>query len=375
MKKLICSAFLFTVLVFIFYLCNFGGNGLSGNTGDWANFGSYFGGTLSPILAFFSFCVLCYTVSQNSKILELNIQELKNSTKQLQLSAKAQLEMEKTQKIHQFEGLFTFMLGELKKYNDIIKNEKFNIFNYININNKPNIYDFRYINTKLRADMEVVNVFMYLYQILKLIKTQDEKFFSFDKKKQYANIVRAGLDDNSLKLLFLNCIKNNITNDSFDEFADLLETFEFFEHLRLEIPTSQKPHQNLIYLSGFYQRSVYGDGKNIKKALGYLIDNYKKNNNFSLYFDSNTENLTLEKIDKSDNPYFLKIKELIFIDCQSTFIKPNLISITSIRFSFNFDDEIIFEFLPFEKEFIIKIDSLDIQEIFSYSLNEAPKYC
>lgn len=379
MKKLIYLASLFIVLVFIFYLYHFGSNGLSGNTSDWANFGSYFGGILSPILAFFSFCVLCYTVRQNSKILELNIQELKNSTKQLQLSAKAQLEMEKTQKIQQFEGLFTFMLGELKKHNDIIKNDiikndKFDIFNYINVNNKPNIYNFRVMNYKLRADMELVNFFMYLYQILKLIKTQDEQFFSFDKKKQYANIVRAGLDGNSLKLLFLNCIKNNVTNDSFSEFANLLEFFEFFEHLRLEVPTCNKPHQHLIYLSAFYKRKAYGDGENIKKSLEVLIDGHKKNDNFCLYFDGNTGNLKLEKIGTKENSKFIKIRELIFINHESSFNAPNEISINNISFSFNIDDEVIFEFLPSKEEFFLKIDSLGIKEKFSYSLNETLKY-
>lgn len=392
---IIFLAFIFILFIFHSYWSHFHSGELSNKTIDWANFGSYFGGTLSPILAFFSFLALCYTINlqnkqlqrtdeqlaqnklaleQNAKALELNNQELNNSTEQLKLSAKAQLEMEKTQKIQQFEGLFTFMLGELKKYNDIIKDKKFNIFNYIDINNEPNIYDFRYANTKLRADMELVNFFMYLYQILKLIKTQDEQFFSFDKKKQYANIVRAGLDGNSLKLLFLNCIKNNVTNDSFSEFANLLEFFEFFEHLRLEVPTCNKPHQHLIYLSAFYKRKAYGDGENIKKSLEVLIDGHKKNDNFCLYFDGNTGKLKLEKIGTKENPKFIKIRELIFINHESSFNAPNEISINNISFSFNIDDEVIFEFLPSKEEFFLKIDSLGIKEKFSYSLNETLKY-
>lgn len=379
--------------VIIFYVYNFGNNKLSNDTGDWGTFGDYIGGTLNPILAFFSFLALCYTINlqnkqlqrtdeqlaqnklaleQNAKALELNNQELNNSTEQLKLSAKAQLEMEKTQKIQQFEGLFTFMLGEFNKYNEIIKNGKFYLFNYLDFSIEPNIYNFRHINEKLKSETEIVNFFMYLYQILKLIKTQDDKFFSFEKKKQYSNIVRAGLDDNGLRLLFLNCIKNNVTNDSFDEFADLLEFFEFFEHLRLEIPTYEKPHQHLIYLSAFYERKVYGDGKNIKKSLEALVGGYSENSNYYLYFDSNTENLILKRIGKIENQKFLKIRELVFINYESRFNSPNQILINNISFSFNFDDEIIFEFLPFEKEFILKIDSLGIREIFSYSLNEAP---
>lgn len=258
---------------------------------------------------FFSFLALCYTINlqskqlaqnqlalkQNARALKLNIEELKNSTEQLQLSAKAQSEMEKTQKIQQFEGLFTFMLGQLNKYHDMIEGDKANIFTYLYTNVDSALYMFKESNQRLREVAELVNFFMYLYQTLKLIQTQDEKFFSFDKKKQYANIVRAGLSDNVLKLLFLNCIKNNITNDCFDEFADLLEEFEFFEHLRLEIPTRYGTRKNLIYLSGFYSKKVYGDGKNIKRALGVLIGRGLANGVFLLSFEANRGELIIKK--------------------------------------------------------------------------------
>lgn len=370
------------------YFFNFGGGKLSGDTGTWGEFGDYVGGTLNPMLAFFSFLVLCYTINlqskqlaqnqlalkQNARALKLNIEELKNSTEQLQLSAKAQLEMEKTQKIQQFEGLFTFMLGQLNKYHDVIEGNKANIFTYLYTNVNSAFYMFKENNKRLREVAELVNFFMYLYQTLKLIQTQDEKFFSFDKKKQYANIVRAGLSDNVLKLLFLNCIKNNITNDCFDEFADLLEEFEFFEHLRLEIPTRYGTHKNLIYLSGFYSKKVYGDGKNIKRALGVLIGKGLANGVFLLSFEANRGELIIKTINDSNPLHIVGMKELIGIHHQYYLTEALGVSnrmeigiqINQLEFVFNQENEVRLIFLPLDGQCRVIINSLEVDMTFSY---------
>lgn len=377
------------------YFFNFGGGKLSGDTGTWGEFGDYVGGTLNPMLAFFSFLALCYTIhlqnkqlqrtdeqlaqnklalEQNAKALELNNQELKNSTEQLQLSAKAQLEMEKTQRIQQFEGLFTFMLGMLSKCHDIINDKQINALNYIGENIDPSIYIFKDSNRWLRESVELVALFMHLYQILKLIHNQDDIFFPPNNKKQYANIVRAGLDNNTLQLLFLNCIKNNITNDSFDEFADLLEEFEFFEHLRLEMPTHYGVRKNLIYLSGFYSKKVYGDGKNIKRALGVLIGRRVANGVFSLSFEADREELIIKKINSSHPPQIVSMKELIgiyhqYYPTEALGVINRMetgIQINQLEFVFNQENEVRLIFLPLDGQCRVMINSLEVDMTFSY---------
>ena len=60
------------------YTCKFG-TSLSSNSSDWANFGSYFGGILSPIIATFALLGLGITINQQGK-------QLASLTQQLQLN-------------------------------------------------------------------------------------------------------------------------------------------------------------------------------------------------------------------------------------------------------------------------------------------------
>ncbi|TCH60289.1 hypothetical protein [Acinetobacter sp. ANC 4862] len=64
-------------------------------------------------------------LKQNQKDLELSRNELRNSNEQLKLSAQAQIEIEKTQKIQQFDMLFMTLLSELNLMNtNFIEKEK-----------------------------------------------------------------------------------------------------------------------------------------------------------------------------------------------------------------------------------------------------------
>jgi uncharacterized membrane protein len=119
---------------------------ISLDTAVWGAFGDYIGGILNPIFAFLSFTALVITLlyqnkqleqnqkilketkkalKQNQKDLELSRNELRNSNEQLKLSAQAQIEIEKTQKIQQFDMLFTTLLSELNLMNtNFIEKEK-----------------------------------------------------------------------------------------------------------------------------------------------------------------------------------------------------------------------------------------------------------
>ncbi|WP_435931372.1 putative phage abortive infection protein [Moraxella bovoculi] len=340
-----------------------------GLVGTWGTVGDYFGGTLNPILAFCSLLALCYTISlqnkqlkktdeqleqnklaleqnktaleQNAKALELNNQELKNSTEQLQLSAKAQAEMEKTQKIQQFEGLFTYMLGELTEFNNIARSQS-NEHGLLSSCNEPvenfafNFYNAQYL---LQSNFHLVKFFMYLYQILKLIATQDDKFFPKQRKKQYANIVRAGVDEYLLKLAFFNyLIIDEINNEDFQPFKALLEQFEFFEHLRLYIEGSAYSDESNkpFYLSGFYHPKAYGNAKNVKLSIAEIIGNERENEDYKLSPSLKLDFIILESKNKNDD---LKIHTLHFKKItdihHATMIENDILIIAKIEFIFN----------------------------------------
>jgi hypothetical protein len=68
---------LLITLVSLFYAKHFR-NGVSSSQEVWGQFGDYFGGVLNPILSFFAFCALLYTVHlqlQSSRDAELRHDE------------------------------------------------------------------------------------------------------------------------------------------------------------------------------------------------------------------------------------------------------------------------------------------------------------
>lgn len=381
---------LFAIIFFIYQYINAFGFALpvddkgQNSIGAWGTFGDYFGGTLNPILAFCSFLALLYTINlqnqqlkktdeqlkqnktaleQNARALEFNNQELKNSNQQLELSAKAQAEMEKTQKIQQFEGLFTFMLGELSDFKKSINDKRFNIGNYIDYNEYSYVYSFNIIRGMLAEDSEPISFFIYLYQILRLIDTQDNNFFSFQRKKQYSNLVRASIDDNSLKLLFLNCINRSIENNN-DEFINLLEKFEFFEHL--EVGFGYNARKDLIYYSAFYNKKVFGDSKNLKRALGYLINPPCQNENYAIIYDDTREILELIALNDRQPNYSLQLRDLTLISSTKEYLVNDDIQINCIEFSFNSEPRsgIQLSFYTLESKLVVQYNEL--KETFSY---------
>ncbi|PAR91420.1 hypothetical protein [Vibrio cholerae] len=92
--------------IYIFY---FGEYEISNNPEKWGPFGDFFGGVLNPILAFFSFVALLYTIHIQQKELELTRVELSNSVSaqkktadfarcQNEISERQIIELEKSEK-------------------------------------------------------------------------------------------------------------------------------------------------------------------------------------------------------------------------------------------------------------------------------------
>lgn len=203
---LIVVAIIVILVVSIYFFCTFGefpNKDTSKETieliGSWGTVGDYFGGLLNPLLSVCSFMALLYTIDlqnkqlkktdkqleQNAKALELNSQELKNSNQQLALSAKAQAEMERTQRLQQFENLFTYMANELSKIYDVWHNSSNNVSaRYVLMHSHNSTYSHSDARNFLRSEHKLVRFFMYLYQILKLIDDQPNESISFNDKKK-----------------------------------------------------------------------------------------------------------------------------------------------------------------------------------------------
>lgn len=91
------------------YIFHFGEYEISNNPEKWGPFGDFFGGVLNPILAFFSFVALLYTIHIQQKELELTRIELSNSVSaqektadfarcQNEISERQIIELEKSEK-------------------------------------------------------------------------------------------------------------------------------------------------------------------------------------------------------------------------------------------------------------------------------------
>lgn len=334
--------------VIIFYVYNFGNNKLSNDTGDWGTFGDYIGGTLNPILAFFSFLALCYTINlqnkqlqrtdeqlaqnklaleQNAKALELNNQELNNSTEQLKLSAKAQLEMEKTQRIQRFEGLFTYMANELSRMQGNLNG--LSIQNILKNSSKRHYWYAATRNT-LGINVTYSQFCIYLYQILKLIDDQDDNIISFQDKKRYSNIIRSSLNIPSIQLCFLNNITLGPYDGDFKKYKILLEEYSFFEHMPFQYKDKK---DNSLYdyfflgLAGLYDFKAFGSNTYLTVApIRILNDIFLKKANYVWIEKDGKKNLSI-KI-KTGHPFMI---EFIENTTNSVLVEFNLNSLIGVK--------------------------------------------
>ena len=266
-------AFIAMLTIFIFgyfYFSKHSLSWLSGEVEELGQMGDFFGGTLNPILAFLSFCLLLITIKLQSK-------ELKNSTKELAKSSKALKKQSKSLKIQNFENTFFNMINlhnqivdnsslmtrkshfdyrdasilstiprnmhENKKYVYAILGKKvpieedkdyhgrkaisklFDILDlYISLNKGSLTINKFYDNFYEEYNEIVGHYFRNIYQILKFIDSKELK-----DKKFYSNILRAQLSSKELALLLINSLSDYGKNKLFP----LLVKYEFMEPLPL----------------------------------------------------------------------------------------------------------------------------------------------
>lgn len=235
---------LFIAFVVGFYIQNFGYLGISTEQEVWAQFGDFIGGTLNPILAFFAFIALLYTIKLQSDALQMSKDELQATREELSRSAKAQEEQSKSLELQNqatnlqiFENTFFQLLNQHNEYLDLMLND--NKITYVVYSNDiiggPSVSGalaknevliaFKKLNNEKRS---IKNYFMTLYQILKFVDNKSKKY-NIDGKF-YTNIIRALIDDEVLRTLALNCI----TFHQFTDYKKYIEKYEFFEHIYVE---------------------------------------------------------------------------------------------------------------------------------------------
>ncbi|WP_165382072.1 putative phage abortive infection protein [Acinetobacter sp. WCHAc060025] len=299
--------FIFVTFLLFMYFSTF--RFISSDTAVWGAFGDYIGGILNPIFALLSFSALLITLiyqnkqlEQNQEILketkkaieqnenalklnqealELNRNELTISNQQLALSAKAHIEIEKTQKIQQFDMLFATMLNELNIINKDF-NERNLIVDFYGIFLQDDSLENKQVN--LRKKYLLTRYFIILYQILKLIS--ENKFLEMSEKKKYSNITRASVENALLQLLMLNCNCDGYSDD-FDEFYEFLKEFSFLEHMdfSLQFSNEQKFNFYLLCCLKNYDDDVFGNSLYLESAkkvwyYDFLVSNH---NIFSIH--------------------------------------------------------------------------------------------
>jgi len=207
---------------------------------NWGVFGDYFGGVVNPLLGFISFIALIYTIY-------VQIMQSKDNAK--------------TQAIQQFEGFFAYLAAELRDIYKGLDDETKNVQSYLDVGREKFP-----LKNKLRTDFELVRFFMYLYQVLKHIHNLDDKFFEFEDKKRYSNIIRAGLSNEILQLIYLNCVdfgKPEI--DDFQEYKKLITEFSFLEHMTFKVDEDESYNYSLVYYSQFFDNKVFGNSYYLKE--------------------------------------------------------------------------------------------------------------
>lgn len=137
--------------------------------------GDFFGGTLNPILAFLSFCLLLITIKLQSK-------ELKNSTEELAKSSKALTEQSKSLQLQNFENTFFNLLN---LYNvikiDLSKIKKIESLEYKDSKNKSFTFNInKYKNQLEKMDNGIEKISKTLFFFQKEFNTYPEEYFNIE---------------------------------------------------------------------------------------------------------------------------------------------------------------------------------------------------
>lgn len=241
---------------------------------DWYDkAGSFFNNFSAPVLSFFSFMGLLFTIYQQNKSHQLSLKELALTREELeltrkeiekttianeeqadalrqqvdeaQLAAKEQKTLAEEQRlatqVQQFESSFYALLsehnkalGELLATNNIVKKDNFAGMSF---------EDGRDL---IRGSTQLSTYFRMLYQLLKFVATSyvenTNRDFSNeylrspvqDEEKRYASLIRSMLPNSVLGWLSINCLDGANSEHPYHKYFLLIERYAFLEHLSLQ---------------------------------------------------------------------------------------------------------------------------------------------
>lgn len=218
---------------------------------NWGAFGDFVGGTLNPLLTFISICLLLYTLYQNKKSLDFNSEELALSRKAQQDTANAQILIQQTQSLQQFDSFFFSLLNQIKNYeSDMQKRESLDKI-YESIFIKIHDANFNSVNA-LDKKYELNSYFLSIFEIVRNI---------------YERIVENEKIEN----------KEKIAND-YIMILKAMMPFKLQQILMLKIHNSKKYRKYFIYFKFFENTPFYmldrDDGRLSPIAIS-LIFNFK----------------------------------------------------------------------------------------------------
>lgn len=244
----------------VVYFSNFHGE-LSNDNAKWGTFGDFMGGTLNPIFALLSLLAIIHTIRIQTIELELSRQELADTREELRKSRIAQEKQKEafdiqnqSVKLQTFENTF---FNLFRHYNNLITEEMYQRLERINLISLNAAIPTQKFEEENRE--EIKTYFMTLYQLLKFVSSQENKFFGDDNfdAKFYSNLVRATMDDKMLCALLINC-----SIEAFKPYKLLVEQYNFFEHLSMKFIEKRGDGVALMdkvnKLIGLYDQKAFG---------------------------------------------------------------------------------------------------------------------
>lgn len=127
------------------------------------------------------------------------------------------------------------MDGRYKKKTPIIVGVK-TLMEYEDINNYTDLEELGFLD----------HYFRHLYRLIKYI--DDSELVGGSKKYEYTSIVRAGLSQYELIMLFYNCLSSN----GIEKFKPLIEKYAIFNNLRDNLLAKEEHYY--LYADGAYQK-------------------------------------------------------------------------------------------------------------------------
>lgn len=208
--------------------------------------GDFLGGVLNPILSFFSFLALLFTLRMQRKELNATMEELKKSTTAAESNVRLFTEQIRTQRLDAFENTFFSLLK--------LHNSTFETINEYRpaegdtpagstlqllmgqARSQPTLAQARSV---LMGDHSEIDHFIsILFEMLKFI---DQKFpeDSASDRVFYANILKAIINQDAFEAIALYAATNDAASPYFS-FKQLIEKYQLLEELDMRSPRLQK---------------------------------------------------------------------------------------------------------------------------------------